>query len=105
MSGGGEGGRSRGANRCAGVYRSLGEDTAGSCSLGRHCGALPLVADPDAYRDAHTRFSEASLPLDPAPAVRGRGDGGRPPSNQGLLDVITDAMTRLDRLNPPRDQR
>jgi hypothetical protein len=66
---------------------------------------LPLVADPEAYRDAHTRFSAASPPLDPASSVGGRGDERRPPASEALLDVITDAMTRLDRLNPPRDPR
>jgi hypothetical protein len=95
--------RGSASTRCTGVYRSLGDETAGSCSLGRHCTALPLVADHDEYRDAHSRFSEASMPLGPAPAASGGGYADPPPSNQGLLDVITDAMTRLDRINPPRD--
>jgi len=84
---------------CAGVYRSLGHDTAGSCSLGRHCTALPVVSDPDAYADAHSRFSEASAPLDPAP--RGSSYAGTPRSSDALLDVIADAMNRLDEINPP----
>jgi hypothetical protein len=93
--------RRSGAHRCTGVYRSLG-DAGGSCSLGRHCSALPVVADRDAYRDSHTRFSDASFPLEPGPD----GDDGydpRPRSNEALLDVITSAMGRLDELNPPRD--
>ena len=86
---------------CAGVFRSLGDGTAGSCSLGRHCDALPLAADPDAYRDAHTRFSDASPPLasasfEDAPSRASRTD-------EGLLDMISEAMGRLSDINPPRD--
>jgi len=83
------------------VYRSLG-DAGGSCSLGRHCDALALVRDHDAYRDAHTRFSDASMPPASSPSSSGSYDDRRP-SNRALLDVITDAMDRLDQLNPPVD--
>jgi hypothetical protein len=84
---------------CTGVYRSLGDDR-GTCSLGRHCTALPVVNDHDAYRDAHARFSEASAPLAPA----GDDEVGRPTRrDDALLDIISDAMARLDRLNPPRE--
>ncbi|MFI5047253.1 MAG: hypothetical protein ACHQIG_09325 [Acidimicrobiia bacterium] len=102
MGGGaGEHRQPRGSSSCTGVYRRFG-DTGGSCSLGRHCLVLALVGDHDAYRKAHTRFSDASQPLEPGPSVGGT-HSEQPRSNQALLEVITDAMGRLDELNPPRE--
>jgi hypothetical protein len=53
------------------------------------------MRDPDAYRGAHERVSTTSMPvLITDPASRGGDDAS-------LLDVIVDAMERLDQLNPP----
>jgi hypothetical protein len=85
-----------GSPACPGVLRIVGSGS-DSCSLGRHCEANALMRDRDAYRSAHHRFSDTSVSASTGAAS---SEWREEPT---LMDLIVDAMRRLDRLNPPTE--
>jgi hypothetical protein len=88
------------------VLRVFG-DGGETCSLGRHCEAIALSTAGDAYRRAHHRFSDPAAIAQPEVRPTGgapvRGTVAAWVEEPTLLDVITDAMEQLDRINPANE--
>jgi hypothetical protein len=88
------------------VLRVFG-DGGETCSLGRHCEAIALSTAGDAYRRAHHRFSDADGPGPPPMASPGPMRAGTSAAawveEPTLLDLFSDAMERLERINPPAE--